>query len=712
MPAGDPPLTLRDLAEMPVSRLRGVGEKRETALASADIRTVLDLVQHYPRRHLDRTREARIADLHKGDEATVFGEVRSSSTRPLRGRRTLTEVVIGDGGHRLTLTFFNQRWREKQLQPGMTVMVHGKCDLFRGNRQMTGPVVDLVGDQTARIVPVYPQSEKSGLLTRDVQSFVEEALKRAAVRGFADPLPDDVRERFRFVTRDEAINGIHHPESMKEKDEARRRLVFDELLRVQLELVRRKRRIERETAGLSHSVDGDLVARFHERLPFALTTAQQRTIGEIAVDLASERPMHRLLQGDVGSGKTVVAVTALLAAVQGGHQGALMAPTEVLAEQHHLGVTSMLGDLMVPDPSTLMGDRPLRVELLTNRIGAADRRRILADLINGRVDILIGTHALIQDKVEYSSLGVVVIDEQHRFGVEQRAALRDKGDAGAAPDVLVMTATPIPRTAAMTVYGDLDVSVLDELPPGRTPIVTTWARTDTDEAAVWAAVRDEVAAGRQAYVVCPLIGESEALDVASATETWESLRGGVLHDLRVDLLHGQMPSAEKAAVMDRFRAGGSDVLVATTVIEVGVDVPNATVMVVLDADRFGIAQLHQLRGRVGRGAEASRCFLVGDPTTSDGETRIEALVASTDGFALAEVDLELRGEGTIMGERQKGRNDLKLASLVTDREWVGVAREVAIGIVDADPELEDHPALADEIDLLLGEDEAEFLMKG
>ena len=712
MPAGDPPLTLRDLAEMPVSRLRGVGEKRETALASADIRTVLDLVQHYPRRHLDRTREARIADLHKGDEATVFGEVRSSSTRPLRGRRTLTEVVIGDGGHRLTLTFFNQRWREKQLQPGMTVMVHGKCDLFRGNRQMTGPVVDLVGDQTARIVPVYPQSEKSGLLTRDVQSFVEEALKRAAVRGFADPLPDDVRERFRFVTRDEAINGIHHPESMKEKDEARRRLVFDELLRVQLELVRRKRRIERETAGLSHSVDGDLVARFHERLPFALTTAQQRTIGEIAVDLASERPMHRLLQGDVGSGKTVVAVTALLAAVQGGHQGALMAPTEVLAEQHHLGVTSMLGDLMVPDPSTLMGDRPLRLELLTNRIGAADRRRILADLINGRVDILIGTHALIQDKVEYSSLGVVVIDEQHRFGVEQRAALRDKGDAGAATDVLVMTATPIPRTAAMTVYGDLDVSVLDELPPGRTPIVTTWARTDADEAAVWDAVRDEVAAGRQAYVVCPLIGESEALDVASATETWESLRGGVLHDLRVDLLHGQMSSAEKAAVMDRFRAGGSDVMVATTVIEVGVDVPNATVMVVLDADRFGIAQLHQLRGRVGRGAEASRCFLVGDPTTSDGETRIEALVASTDGFALAEVDLELRGEGTIMGERQKGRNDLKLASLVTDREWVGVAREVAIGIVDADPELEDHPALADEIDLLLGDDEAEFLMKG
>lgn len=712
MPAGDPPLTLRDLADMPVSRLRGVGEKKEKSLATADIHTVLDLIQHYPRRHLDRTREAKIADLQKGDEATVFGEVRSSNTRPLRGRRTLTEVVIGDGGHQLTLTFFNQRWREKQLQPGMTLMVHGKCDFFRGNRQMTGPVVDLVGNQTGRIIPVYPQSEKSGLLTRDLQSFIEEALKRAAVRGFADPLPDAVLDRFDFVTRDAAIRGIHNPESMREKDEARRRLVFDELLRVQLELVRRKRRIERETAGLSHAIEGELVERFHARLPFPLTSAQDRAIREIGADLAFERPMHRLLQGDVGSGKTVVAVTALLAAVQGGHQGAFMAPTEVLAEQHHLGVTSMLGDLMVPDPTTLMGDRPLRVELLTNRVGAGDRRKILADLVGGKVDILIGTHALIQDKVEYSSLGVVVIDEQHRFGVEQRAALRDKGDAGAAPDVLVMTATPIPRTAAMTVYGDLDVSVLDELPPGRTPIVTSWARTEADEADVWTAVREEVAAGRQAYVVCPLIGESEALDVSSATETYESLTGGELHDLRVALLHGQMPSSEKADVMERFRAGELDVLVATTVIEVGVDVPNATVMVVLDADRFGIAQLHQLRGRVGRGADASRCFLVGDPTTSDGEARIEALVASTDGFDLAEVDLDLRGEGTIMGERQKGRNDLKLASLVTDREWVGVARDVATGIIDADPELEGHPAIDDEIALLLGDDEAEFLMKG
>ena len=421
--------------------------------------------------------------------------------------------------------------------------------------------------------------------------------------------------------------------------------------------------------------------------------------------------MHRLLQGDVGSGKTLVAVHALLTAVQGGYQGALMAPTEVLAEQHHAGVTAMLGDLSVPDPSTLMGERPLRVELLTNRVAAGDRRKILADLVTGKVDIIIGTHALIQEKVEYAALGVVVIDEQHRFGVEQRAALREKGDAVTAPDVLVMTATPIPRTAAMTVYGDLDVSVLDELPPGRTPIITEWARDDAAEDGVWDVVRAEVGAGRQVYVVCPLIDESEALDVRSAEDTFAALQAAELSDLRLGLLHGRVTAAEKASVMDDFRAGDLDVLVATTVIEVGVDVPNATVMVILDADRFGIAQLHQLRGRVGRGQHASRCFLVGDPSTADGEARLEALVASTDGFELAEVDLDLRGEGTIMGERQKGRNDLKLASLRRDKEWVAAARQVAIEIIDADEELDHHPGLADELELLLGDDDADYLMK-
>ena len=713
MPAGDPPLRLRDLAGLEVTQLRGVGEKKAESLAAAEIWTLLDLLQHYPRRYLDRTREAKIGDLVPGDEATVFGEVRSASTRPLRGRgrRTLTNVVIGDGTGKLTLTFFNQRWRERQLKPGMDVLVHGKFDVYRGTPQMTSPVVDLLGNQTGRIVPVYPQSEKAGLMTFDLAGFVEEALRRSAERGFADPVPDDVLDRFDFVDRAAALHGIHLPESMAEKDEARRRLVFDELLRVQLELVRRKRRIERETRGIAHTVVGELVTRFHEQLPFPLTGAQQRVIAEIGVDLERDHPMHRLLQGDVGSGKTVVAITALLAAVQGGRQGALMAPTEVLAEQHHLGVTDMLGDLEVPDPSTLMGERPLRVELLTNTVPAADRRRTLADLATGAVDIVIGTHALIQEKVEYQALGVVVIDEQHRFGVEQRAALRDKGDADAAPDVLVMTATPIPRTAAMTVYGDLDVSVLDELPPGRTPIETSWAEGPIEEASVWATVREEIAAGRQAYVVCPLIDESDALDVRSAEDTFDELSAGELAEVRIGLLHGRVSPAEKEATMAHFRAGRLDVLVATTVIEVGVDVPNATVMVVLDADRFGIAQLHQLRGRVGRGEHASRCFLVGDPTTSDGVARLEAIVATTDGFELAEVDLELRGEGTIMGERQKGRNDLRLASLRRDKEWVALAREVATEIIDADPELEVHQELADEIAVVLGDDEAEFLMK-
>ncbi len=711
MAAGDPALTLGDLGDIPVARLRGVGEKKSKALQSQEIVTVLDLLQHYPRRYLDRTRQARIEELATGEEATVLGEVRSVSTRRTKNRRSLTTVEFGDGTGRLSLTFFNQPWREKQLSEGTKAIVYGKVDLYRGRRQISNPVVDLVGDRTGRIVPVYPQSEKAGLHTWDLVSLVDEALARCRARGLADPVPEKVLDRFDFIDREAAFNGIHHPGSMAEMAEARRRLVFDELLRVQLELVRRKRRIELETLGVVHVVDGELIEEFHRRLPFDLTEAQRRTIAEINADLVLARPMHRLLQGDVGSGKTVVALTALLSAVQSGMQGALMAPTEVLAEQHYMSVSKMLDGLMVSDSSTLMGNRPLRVDLLVGRAGAAERRRILAELAMGKVDLVIGTHALIQEKVEYHSLGVVVIDEQHRFGVEQRAALRAKGDAGAAPDVLVMTATPIPRTAAMTVYGDLDVSVLDELPPGRTPISTIWARTDLEEVAVWAAIRESVAEGRQAYVVCPLIEESESLDVRSAEETFAKLRDDELSGLRVGLLHGRVAPADKEATMSAFRDGDIDVLVATTVIEVGVDVANATVMAVLDAGRFGIAQLHQLRGRVGRGVHASRCYLMGDPATADGTARLEALVASTDGFHLAEVDLELRGEGTIMGQRQKGRNDLLLASLRRDKAWVEIARSVAFEIIDSDPQLDRHTTLRDEVEFLLADDDAEFLMK-
>jgi ATP-dependent DNA helicase RecG len=415
--------------------------------------------------------------------------------------------------------------------------------------------------------------------------------------------------------------------------------------------------------------------------------------------------MHRLLQGDVGSGKTVVAVTALLTAVQGGHQGALMAPTEVLAEQHGMGIRALLEGFTVPaGEGSLFDDRSLSVALLTNRTTPKERQRILDGLASGDVDIAIGTHALIQDKVAFKSLGVVVIDEQHRFGVEQRAALRSKGEA--VPDVLVMTATPIPRTAAMTVYGDLDVSVLDELPPGRTPIKTVWARGPLAEAEAWQRVRDEVAAGHQAYVVCPLIDESEKLEVASAQETFDELSAGELQGLRLGLLHGRVKAADKESTMHAFRTGELDVLVATTVIEVGVDVPNATVMVIIDADRFGIAQLHQLRGRVGRGASVSYCYLLGAGATADGERRLLAIEGSTDGFALAEEDLDIRGEGTLMDVRQKGRSDLRLASLRRDRAVVERARDVAFELVDAG--LERYPALLEEIDALLPEgDDAE-----
>ena len=705
------PITLPELARIPLDRMNGIGDKRLAALASVGVTNVLDLVTYYPRRWVDRTNEARIVDLEEGREALVLVEIRSVTTRQTRTRKAMVTAQVGDGSGRLAVVFFNQPWRAKQLRDGMRVAVFGKAERFRGAWQMTNPIVDMIGDRTGRIVPIYPQSEKSGLSTWELAGWIEQALERCRVRGIGDPVPEAVRERNGLADRERALWHIHLPETMHDVATARQRLAFDELLRVQLVLVLRKRALERDAVGIAHAVDGELVRRFHALLPFPLTGAQRRVIEEIAVDLAAPKPMHRLLQGDVGSGKTVVAVTALLAAVQGGHQGALMAPTEVLAEQHAAGVRALLDGVTVPDADNLFGDRPLHVALLTNRVAGGERRETLAGLADGSVDLVIGTHALIQDAVAYESLGVVVIDEQHRFGVEQRAALRAKGEeaAGTVPDVLVMTATPIPRTAAMTVYGDLDVSVLDELPPGRTPITTRWAAGPLDEVEAWADVRSAAAAGQQAYVVCPLIDESEKLEVASAQETYDRLQHDELSDLRVGLLHGRLAPAEKELTMGRFRAGTLDVLVATTVIEVGVDVPNATVMVILDADRFGIAQLHQLRGRVGRGNVASRCWLL--TGSADANPRVDALVGSTDGFELAEVDLDLRGEGTIMDTAQKGRSDLKLASLRRDRELVGQAREAAFAIVDDDPLLEHHRALADELALHFSAEDEAFLFK-
>lgn len=704
----EPPLTFDELAQIDIARLKGVGEAKQRALHEYGISDVLELLMTYPRRWVDRTNQQRVADAALGEEVLLVVEVRGVEERQMRNRRKMVNVRVGDGTGTLRITFFNQPWRARQLTVGLVVAIHGKVEDYRGSLQMTNPVVDLIGDRTGRIVPIYPQSEKVRITTWELAALVDQALRRCESRGLADPLSIADQERLALIGRFEALKSIHGPDSMADATAARRRLAFDELLRVQVELVRRKRELERTSQGIEHVVGGELVERFVGALPFPLTMAQRRAIDEIATDMASPQPMHRLLQGDVGAGKTIVAVAALLNAVSGGHQGALMAPTEVLAEQHGSGVKALLDGLVVVDGDNLFGERPLRVELLTNRVTGQDRREVLAGLADGSVDIVIGTHALIQEGVEFGSLGAVVVDEQHRFGVEQRAALRAKSD-DVVPDLLVMTATPIPRTAAMTVYGDLEVSALDELPPGRTPIATHWAAGPLSEANVWASVRDEVETGRQAYVVCPLIEESENLEVASAEETFEQLAAGELSNVRVGLLHGRMSSAEKEATMEAFRARELDVLVATTVIEVGVDVPNATVMVVLDADRFGIAQLHQLRGRVGRGEHASTCWLM--TTSEDANPRIEALVASTDGFELAEIDLELRGEGTLMSSAQKGRSDLRLASLRRYRELIEQAREVAFRIIDDDPELAQSDVLRSEITLLLSEREGDYLTK-
>jgi len=728
-----PGRTLGALADLPVSVLRGVGERRAEALAEWGVETVLDLLTTYPRRYIDRSRQADLASLALGEEAVVLAEVRRAHVRRARNGRPIVELTVHDGTGGMQVVFFNQTWRAKQLPAGSQALFFGKLTHYRGTRQMANPVVDLVvgvdgpraGSKTGRVVPVYPASAKAGLTSWEIGNWVAEALERAG--PLADPLPADVADRLGLIARTEAMTAIHRPETMDDADRARQRLAFDELLRLQLALVARRRVLERDARAVRHAVsplevtggrqgEATLVERFLSALPFELTEAQRRALAVVFADMAGPFPMHRLLQGDVGSGKTVVALGALLAAVQGGHQGALMVPTEVLAEQHAMVVRALTDGLDVPDPGRLGGRRPLVVSLLTNRTKAAERAGMREGLATGGVDLVVGTHALLTDDVEFASLGVAVIDEQHRFGVEQRAALREKGrggdgDQGADPDLLVMTATPIPRTAAMVVFGDLDMAVLDELPPGRTPVTTVWARTDLEAVAAWERVRAEAEAGRRAYVVCPLVEGSDKIVARSATEELERLSAGVLAGLRLGLLHGQMPAAEKEAVMARFRAGEVQVLVATTVIEVGVDVPEASVMVVEDAGRFGIAQLHQLRGRVGRGADESWCYLLDEDTGDDAARRLGALEASTDGFELAEVDLTLRGQGTLLGSRQKGRSDLRLASIQQDRDLLVEARRVAEALTDGDPVLSAHPLLADELRLFLDEDDEKFLFK-
>ncbi len=710
------PLTLRELDAISVERLNGVGRQRRRALAEVGVESVFDLLTYYPRRYVDRTAQAPISEAEIGSEITVVADVLSVSSRRLRGGRRLVSADVTDASGVLSAVFFNQAWRERQLTEGRTVALFGKVEDYRGRKQMTNPVVDVLSggstaDRTGKIVAIYPQSESAGIVTWDVANWVGEAQRRCAGRGIADPLPGWLRRQHGFANRSQALADIHEPPSMAARWAARDRLVFDELMRVQLML--RSQRLAREAheLGIAHEPSGTLIETFHRRLPYTLTGAQQRAMGQIDADVSMLRPMHRLLQGDVGSGKTLVALHALLIAVRNGHQGALMAPTEVLAEQHCFALRALLDGFEVPDDGRLGGRRPLRLCLLSGSSSATQRREVLVQVATGSADIVVGTHALLEESVKFASLSVVVVDEQHRFGVSQRARLRESGrDDRRIPHLLVMTATPIPRTAAMTVYGDLDVSVLDELPPGRTPIATQWVRGPLAAESMWIDVQREIEAGRQAYVVCPLVAESESLDARSAEQTHAELSAGALAGLRVGLLHGRLPMSEKEAAMARFRAGDLDALVATTVIEVGIDVPNATVMVVLSADRFGIAQLHQLRGRVGRGSHASSCYLVSDEDpTAIAVERLSALAATNDGFELAERDLELRGEGTLFDERQSGRSDLKLASLVRDLHWVQAARDAAADLIAADGDLDAHPELADEVDWFAGRRDPDYL---
>jgi ATP-dependent DNA helicase RecG len=741
--------TLRSLAQHAVGELDSLSPRKAEALRQWGVETVLDLVTTFPRKHLDRTRQVDVADLAVGDEAVVLAEVSTVSAPPARNRRSRVELVVEDGTGRLRVVFFNQPWRRAQLVRGTQALFFGKVTEYRGRRQMVMPAVDVVvgteetarRKRTLRVVPIYPASGKSGLTSWEIGGWVEEALDRAG--QFADPLPDEVRSRLDLIDRTAAMRGIHLPESMADVAPARRRLAFDELFRLQLALVLRRRALEEGARAIRHAVtvrevttalkrdgaqgtlhtgDRTLVQRFLAGLPFELTPGQRRALAHIVAELAGPLPMHRLLQGDVGSGKTVVAVAALLAAVQGGHQGALMVPTAVLAEQHFMAVRSLVDGLAVTDADRLGGERPVAVALLTNRTRAGERARLHQGLEAGQVDIVVGTHALLTDDVRFRSLGVVVIDEQHRFGVEQRAALRDKGrssvvaeeggeSAGADPDLLVMTATPIPRTAAMVLFGDLDLVKIEDLPPGRSPVTTVWARTPLERAEAWSRVRSEVATGHRAFVVCPLVEGSDRVVARSATEERERLAAGELAGLEVGLLHGQMPAADKEEAMASFRAGSTQVLVATTVVEVGVDVPEATVMVVEDAARFGMAQLHQLRGRVGRGSAPSWCYLLAEEAAGDAGDRLAALERTTDGFELAEVDLDLRGEGTILGARQRGRSDLRLARLRRDGDLLAAARAAAEAITAEDPMLAGHPMLADEVRLFLDPEEEAFLFK-
>lgn len=738
------------MATMAVKLTKVVGDRTAKVLAEElGLETLEDLLRHYPRRYVVRGELTDIEALVEGEEVTIMARIEKVNVKRIPGRKGgILEVIVSDGRAKLILTFFNQAWRTKDLREGREGLFAGKVGVFKGKRQLSHPDYllipdgdskeEAVSDFAGKYLPVYPATKK--LPSWKVAQCVRLGID--SLGELAEPLPDQYRSALGFPTMVEAIKQVHLPSSLAEADLARERLTFDEALTMQLFLLARKNEIKKQRTKLRKRVNKEgILAKFDSRLPFELTAGQKRVSAQIEGDLYGSSPMFRLLQGDVGSGKTIVALRAMLAIIDAGGQAALLAPTEVLAQQHYKNFQKLLGDLALQG---MLGTAEFatRIALLTGSTPNNDRSETLRATKSGEIGILIGTHALLSEGVEFDDLALLVIDEQHRFGVEQRDVLRNRSEFP--PHVLVMTATPIPRTVAMTVFGDLDVSTLDELPLGRTPIQTHVIAANEkpqflDRA--WKRILEEVARGQQAYVVAPRIsatdnsdfsrfgltseelaiarrlsGESESEEVKgkySVEELFPQLRDEALKGARVSALHGRMSNAEKEETMSRFSAGEIDVLVSTTVIEVGVDVPNASIMVIMDADRFGVSQLHQLRGRVGRGSVPGLCLLVSNAATgTPAMARLEAVASTTDGFELSRLDLEQRREGDVLGSAQSGATShLRLLRVIRDEEVIMRARTVAEQILEKDPELISNTALSDEVDKLRQEERATYLEK-
>ena len=712
-----------------------IGDRTAKVLTDTfDIRTVGDLMRHYPRRYLVRGELSDISELVEGDEVTILAEVLSSTNRPLRGRKgSIFEVVVTDGTDKLSLTFFNQAWREKELKAGRQGLFAGKVGIFNGKKQLAHPDYEMIPDGNdvdaaassfaGKYLPVYPASAK--MPSWKISKCVEMAID--SLDEVEDFLPEHIRSSFGYPTLHQGLVQLHRPADLDSAESARERLTFDEAFLLQSLLVLRRNELRKLNTASRKVIKGGILDSFDASLPFQLTGGQKAVCAEIEADLAQDHPMHRLLQGEVGSGKTIVALRAMLAVVDSGGQAALLAPTEVLAAQHLRTIEKLLGPLA--QGGTLGShEGATQVTLITGSQSAAARKAALALAASGDAGIVIGTHALLGEKVEFKDLGLIVVDEQHRFGVEQRDALKEK--AQKPPHLLVMTATPIPRTVAMTVFGDLDVSTLRELPLGRQPITThviPVMEKPTYLERAWARIREEVGQGHQAYVVAPRIAPgsdenadidflfgTESSDIASVEELAPRLHGGDLAGLRVAMLHGRLSSEEKESTMKAFAAGEIDVLVSTTVIEVGVDVANATIMVIMDADRFGVSQLHQLRGRVGRGTSPGLCLLV---TNAIAETpareRLDAVAGTVDGFELSRIDLEQRREGDVLGASQSGtQSHLRLLRVLRDEELIEKARIAAQDLIATSLDLTSYPALKKELSAMANDMAVDYLDKG